>query len=60
MYYLGLMKSKLVENIVALYLVQGLNYLLPLITLPYLLRVIRTEKYGLISLALCITVIIMV
>lgn len=44
-------RSKLAENILSLYLLQGLNYLLPLIVLPYLLRVIGPTEYGLIAFA---------
>ena len=39
------------KNFIALALVQGLNYLLPLLTLPYLVRVIGIEKFGILSLA---------
>ncbi|WP_248928730.1 flippase [Paenibacillus hamazuiensis] len=43
------LKNKLVSNIFSLFLLQGSNYILPLITLPYLIKVLGFEKYGLIS-----------
>lgn len=43
--------STLLKNISYLGAVQGLNYILPLITLPYLVRVVGVEKFGIISLA---------
>jgi O-antigen/teichoic acid export membrane protein len=46
-----LARSRLGANILALYSVQGLNYLLPLIVLPYLLRVLGPAPYGAIVLA---------
>jgi PST family polysaccharide transporter len=39
--------SRLVENIVALYVVQFANYLLPLVTVPYTVRVLTPGGYGL-------------
>jgi O-antigen/teichoic acid export membrane protein len=41
----------IVGNAVSLYAVQGLNYLLPLLLLPYLLRILSPEGYGSIMLA---------
>ncbi|WP_048717619.1 flippase [Bacillus sp. 522_BSPC] len=40
--------KKLVENFFSLSLVQATNMLLPLISLPYLVRVLGPDKYGLI------------
>lgn len=53
MKYISSLKNNtaLLKNISYLGVVQGLNYILPLITLPYLVRVIGVEKFGVISLA---------
>lgn len=42
-------KKQLVDNIVSLYLLQGMNYLIPLAVLPYLVRVLGMDIYGLVA-----------
>jgi len=50
------------RNYLALLLIQGSNFILPLITLPYLVRTLGSEKYGLVmiaqSLAVFLTIIV--
>jgi len=41
----------IVGDALSLYAVQGLNYLVPLLLLPYLLRVLSPEGYGSIAFA---------
>src|SRR5438105_7394498 len=46
-----LLGKGIVGNAVSLYAVQGFNYLIPLLLLPYLLRVLSPDSYGSIMLA---------
>ena len=45
------LRHELVHNAFSLYAIQGLNYLMPLILLPYLLRKLGPHSYGSIVLA---------
>jgi PST family polysaccharide transporter len=55
-------KKIIKNNYLALLLIQGANFILPLITLPYLVRTLGLEKYGLVmiaqSIALFLTIIV--
>ena len=42
-------RRRLIENAFSLYLLQGLNYLIPMAVLPYLIRVLGVNIYGLVA-----------
>lgn len=41
--------SKVFENFVSLGMIQGINYVLPLITIPFLFNQLGVENYGLVN-----------
>ncbi|MDP4183152.1 MAG: flippase, partial [Bacillota bacterium] len=43
--------KRLIKNFISLSVVQGLNYILPLITIPYITRVLGAENFGLVGIA---------
>ncbi|XJZ26977.1 flippase [Bacillota bacterium Lsc_1132] len=44
-------KKRLLTNFISLATMQGLNFILPLVSLPYLLTIVGPSKFGLISTA---------
>lgn len=49
--YIFELDKKLIENIISLATIKGLQYLLAFITFPYLVRVLQVEQYGLMVFA---------
>jgi len=52
------MKKRLFENTVSLILVQAVNYLAPLMILPYLTRVLGTGGFGMVAISMSICVMV--
>ena len=44
-------KKQIISNIFSLSILQGTNYILPLIAFPYLVRVLGVDNYGLVAFA---------
>ena len=44
-------RAPLLQNVAAMYALQIANYLIPLATLPYLIRVLGAEQYGVMAMA---------
>ena len=44
-------KKRLINNYLSLVLLQATNFILPLLTLPYLVRVLGTDKFGQVMFA---------
>lgn len=42
-------RERLTENIVAPYLLQGSSYVVPLLSFPYLVRVLGPDRFGLLA-----------
>ena len=47
-------KRSLIENFLSLSILQGVNMILPFVTLPYLVRVLEVDNFGLVNYAVSI------
>ncbi|MFL4190960.1 oligosaccharide flippase family protein, partial [Escherichia coli] len=48
------MKNSILTNIFSMFSIQGVNYIIPLVTIPYLVRVLGLEVYGKYSIILSV------
>ncbi|WP_152412237.1 oligosaccharide flippase family protein, partial [Edwardsiella tarda] len=48
------MEKTLLKNIFSMFSIQGINYLIPLITVPYLVRVLGLDGFGKYSIILAV------
>ena len=46
--------TTILSNFLSLTILKALNYILPLITFPYLVRVLGVDKFGLLSMAIAV------
>ncbi|OOE14449.1 hypothetical protein UN64_04445 [Fictibacillus arsenicus] len=54
------LNKQAVNNILQMGFVQGLNYILPLIMIPFLLRTIGVENYGRVAAAIAIVQVLLI
>lgn len=46
------MDKRIISNVVSLFGIQGMNYFIPLITLPYLVKTLGPESYGVLGFSI--------
>lgn len=55
-----ILKSRVFSNFLSLLFLQGFNYILPLITLPYLVQTLGPANYGIVAFAQSFTMILII
>ncbi|EJL6346896.1 oligosaccharide flippase family protein, partial [Vibrio cholerae] len=46
--------ASLKKNVISLFILQGSNYVIPLLTLPYLTRTLGVEGFGIFGLVIAV------